>query len=63
MKYIPRWLAERLSQPKKPVEDDQPSNPESDEDDTTVPDLEILDPDSSDSDKSTESDPDNTVKM
>ncbi len=63
MKYIPRWLAERLSQPKKPVEDDQPSNPESDEDDTTVPDPEILDPDSSDSDKSTESDPDNTVKM
>ena len=29
MKDIPKWLAERLSQPKKPVDDNQPSNPES----------------------------------
>ncbi len=29
MKDIPKWLAESLSQPKKPVDDNQPSNPES----------------------------------
>ena len=63
MKYIPKWLAERLPQPKKPVEDDEPSNPESNEHDTTLPDLETLNPDLSDTDKSTESDPDDTVNM
>ncbi len=63
MKYIPKWLAERLSQAKKTVEDDQPSNPESDELDTTVPDLKTLDPDSSATDKSDEFDPDDTVVL
>lgn len=63
MKYIPKWLAERLPQPKKPVEDDEPSNPVSNEHDTTVPDLETLDPDLSDTDNSTGSDPDDTVNM
>ena len=63
MKYIPKWLAERLPQAKKTVEDDLPSNPESDEVDTTVLDPEILDPDSSDTDNSTGSDPDDTVNM
>ena len=63
MKHIPKWLAERLPQPKKPVEDGEPSNSESNEHDTTVPDLETLDPDLSDTGKSTESDPDDTVNM
>ncbi len=63
MTNISKWLEDKLSKLRKPVDDDEPSNPESDEHETTVPDLEILDPDSSDSDKSTESDPDNTVKM
>jgi len=58
MKYIPKWLAERFSQAKETVEDDQPSNPESDEHETTVP--EILDPDT---DESTGIDPDDTVNM
>ena len=60
MKYIPKWLAERLPQAKETVEDDQPSNPESDEHDTTVPNVEIRDPVASDSDKSTGSDHDDT---
>ena len=63
MKYIPKWLAERLPQPKKTVEDDEPSNPESDENDTTVPDLKTLDPDSSATDKSDQFDPDDTVVL
>ncbi len=63
MKYIPKWLAERLPQAKETVEDDVPSNPESDEHDTTVPDLKILDPDSSDTDESTGIDPDDTVVL
>ncbi len=63
MKYIPKWLTERLPQAKKTVEDDQPSNPESDELDTTVPDLKTLDSDSSDTDKSDEFDPDDTVVL
>ena len=33
MKYIPKWLAERLSQLRKPVEDDRPSNADPDEND------------------------------
>ncbi len=57
MKYIPKWLAERLPQAKETVEDDQPSKPENDEHDTTVPNVEIRGPDASDSDKSTGSDP------
>ncbi len=60
MKHIPKWLAQRLPKAKKTVEDDQPSNPESDELDTTVPDLEVLDPDT---DKSTGPDPDDTVNV
>ena len=60
MKYIPKWLTERLSQAKKTVDDDEPSNPESDEHETTVPDLEILDPDT---DKTSGSDHDDTVNM
>ncbi len=63
MKYIPKWLAERLPQAKKTVDDDQPSNPENDEPDTTVPDLKILDPDSSNTDKTTGFDPDDTVNI
>ncbi len=53
MKYIPKWLSERLPQAKETVEDDLPSNSESEEDDMTVPDLQTLDPDSSDTDEST----------
>jgi len=63
MKYIPKWLAERLPWIKKPVEDDLLSNSESDDYDITVPDVEILDPDSSDTDESTGIDPDDTVNM
>ena len=42
MKHLFKWLAERLSQPKKPVEDDQPINSESvkpDENDLDLPDI------------------------
>jgi len=60
MKYIPKWLAERLPQAKETVEDDEPSNSESNEQDTTVPDLKILDPDT---DESTGIDPDDTVVL
>ena len=63
MKDIPKWLAERLPQAKETVEDDEPSNPERNEHDTTLPDLETLDPDLSDTDKSTGSDPDDTINM
>ena len=31
MKYIPKWLAERLPQPKKTIEDDEPSNVDPDD--------------------------------
>ncbi len=95
MKDIPKWLAERLSELKNPVEESRPSNSESikpdvnesaidiflgdavaslvdeqelvekvlkhdeysDELDQTVPDIKILEPDSSDTDKSTGFDP------
>ena len=95
MKDIPKWLAERLSQPKNPFEDNRQSSCESIKPDInestidiflgdavadlideqelaekvlrldkysnelnlTVPDLKILEPDSSDSDKSTGFDP------
>ena len=63
MKYIPKWLTERLPWLKKTVEDDLPSNPESDDPEDTIPNLKVLDPDSSDTDKSTGSDPDDTVNM
>lgn len=63
MKFIPKWWAEKLPQAKKTVEDNEPSNSESNEHDTTVPDLETLDPDLSDTDKSTGSDPDDAVNM
>ncbi len=63
MKHIPKWLAQRLPKAKKTVEHDQPSNPESDEQDTTVPDLKTLDSDLSDTDKSDEFDPDDTVVL
>jgi len=42
MKYLFKWLAERLSQPKRPVEDDQPINCESvkpDENDLDLADI------------------------
>jgi hypothetical protein len=45
MKHLFKWLTERLSQPKKTVEDDQPSNPESvkpDEDDLDLPGIQDL---------------------
>ncbi len=63
MKYIPKWLAERLPQAKETVEDDLPSNSESEEDDMTVPDLQTLDPDSSNTDESTGIDPDDTINV
>ena len=95
MKHIPKWLAERRSQPKKTAVENQPINSNkikpdinessidiflggavsslvddqdlvekvlkldkySDELDLTVPDLKILEPDSSDKDQSTGFDP------
>ena len=56
---MPQCLTSRTSR-SGTVDDDQPSNPESDEDDTTVPDLEVLDPDT---DKTTGPDHDDTVNM
>ncbi len=63
MTNISKWLEDKLSKLRKPVDDDEPSNPESDELDTTVPDLKTLDSDSSDTDKSDEFDPDDTVVL